>query len=106
MVLIRTRIAFVAGFLICCCLAAAGQEATGVKPVATEKPAAAAKLKISAEGTACLDCHIAATLGAEVRLPALALPDGVFLHGPNTDRGCTAEHNHSENSRSDYSDRN
>jgi hypothetical protein len=61
MVGIKTRFRLFAGFIFCLCLAAAGQEATAGKSAVTKKPVAAAKLKISAEGQTCLDCHTGTT---------------------------------------------
>ena len=55
----KTEFAIAAGFVLCCCLAATAQE--GAKPAATKKPTATAKLKISAESSACLDCHTGTT---------------------------------------------
>ena len=58
---VRAQILLAAGFVFAFYLSAAGQEATAGKAAAGNTPVAAAKLKISTEGTACLDCHTGTT---------------------------------------------
>lgn len=57
----KMNLAVFAGLIACLCLAAAGQETTAGKSTTIKTNVAVSKLKISAEGQTCLDCHTGTT---------------------------------------------